>query len=572
MPEIKAHWNCDHTYVVWRYEEAIPECRGFALHRKDEHDREYVTNTWVGFRGQVADAGTMHPSTVWPIQRYMWADLEVSLGQTWRYRAVPMVGPAVDLHPDEGQATDWSEPVTVVASDNHHMSAFFNRGTVAAQWLARKLGEDHSLTPRAALEKIIATTGDRTRDFLSGQLRLALLGLLHDVRDSDRTLYACLFELDDPELIEALRQIGKRARVILANGTRKGPEGDENHDVREDLKDDIQIHDRLLDSGLSHNKFVVVCDASGRTPERVWTGSTNWTMSGLCTQANNGLVIESEQVGRVFLGQWHMIEESGNEFTTELRTVNGEPKPATVDGIDVTTWFTPVPQRADDRELVDLRAAKELIDGATEGILFLMFSPGRDDTLLSYIVERGREGHPTYDPSLYIHGVLNTDLGQVDLFRRGERQSVSNFDVVMPATLDGRFDYWQDEIGKLSVMVHSKVVVIDPFTDNPIVMTGSHNLGHQASEHNDDNLVIARGSNGLAAAYAVNVIGVYTQYRWRYLRKQAETEGGGEGRFARDWHGLQDDARWQADLLSGARLRELRFWLGEPVAAPLPER
>ena len=36
-----------------------------------------AVNTWVGFSGQVADAGTRRPSTEWPIQRYMWADLEV---------------------------------------------------------------------------------------------------------------------------------------------------------------------------------------------------------------------------------------------------------------------------------------------------------------------------------------------------------------------------------------------------------------------------------------------------------------------------------------------------------------
>ncbi|MDX6717884.1 MAG: hypothetical protein QOJ63_138, partial [Solirubrobacteraceae bacterium] len=24
MPQIKAHWNCDHTYIVWRYESPIP--------------------------------------------------------------------------------------------------------------------------------------------------------------------------------------------------------------------------------------------------------------------------------------------------------------------------------------------------------------------------------------------------------------------------------------------------------------------------------------------------------------------------------------------------------------------
>jgi hypothetical protein len=35
---------------------------------------------------------------------------------------------------------------------------------------------------------------------------------------------------------------------------------------------------------LSHNKFLVICDSDNR-PRWVWTGSQNWTKTGLCTQA-----------------------------------------------------------------------------------------------------------------------------------------------------------------------------------------------------------------------------------------------------------------------------------------------
>ena len=42
-------------------------------------------------------------------------------------------------------------------------------------------------------------------------------------------------------------------------------------------------------------------------------------------------------------------------------------------------------------------------------------------------------------------------------------------------------------------MVHSKVVLIDPFGNHPVLMTGSHNLGPKASGTNDENLLIIRG-------------------------------------------------------------------------------
>jgi hypothetical protein len=43
--------------------------------------------------------------------------------------------------------------------------------------------------------------------------------------------------------------------------------------------------------------FVVVCDAN-RKPLRVLTGGTNWTFTGLCTQANNGLIIDDPAVAQ----------------------------------------------------------------------------------------------------------------------------------------------------------------------------------------------------------------------------------------------------------------------------------
>ncbi len=47
---------------------------------------------------------------------------------------------------------------------------------------------------------------------------------------------------------------------------------------------------------------------------------------------------------------------------------------------------------------------------------------------------------------------------------------------------------------------------------------------------------------------------IYNQYRWRYYRMQQATP---------QWTGLEDNDTWQDGYLRGAKLRELRFWLGE---------
>ena len=110
--------------------------------------------------------------------------------------------------------------------------------------------------------------------------------------------------------------------------------------------------------------------------------------------------------------------------------------------------------------------------------------------------------------------------------------------------------------------IHSKVIVIDPFGENPVVMTGSHNLGFKASNANDDNLVIVEGNGPLAADYAINIIAIFQSYRWNaYVEAHRQDP--------KVWHGLVDNDQWQAGYLTGNDLAELKFWMGAKAAAPV---
>jgi hypothetical protein len=112
------------------------------------------------------------------------------------------------------------------------------------------------------------------------------------------------------------------------------------------------------------------------------------------------------------------------------------------------------------------------------------------------------------------------------------------------------------------VNIHSKCIVLDPFGANPVVMTGSHNLGFKASSENDDNLVIIEGNAPLAAAYAVNIIAIFHTYRWNsYVNAHRQDPN--------VWHGPKDSDQWQASYLRGSQLADLQFWFGDqPAAVP----
>ena len=201
-------------------------------------------------------------------------------------------------------------------------------------------------------------------------------------------------------------------------------------------------------------------------------------------------------------------------------------------------------------EPLDLEQAGQLIDDAQDGILFLMFNPGPRGTLLNDIIELASPSSQKFKPNLYIQGVVNQNPGTakspVILFNRGDRID-ANADVVLPAAIPGVLKFWQPELLKLPqthAMVHSKVVVIDPYGANPVVMTGSHNMGPKASGVNDENLILIQGNRDLASQYAGKIMEIYSQYRWR-ASVQAD-----QGKPK--WQGLADDengrSRIQANL------------------------
>ena len=548
---IKAFADADDAFVVWRPSGPIGDCRGFAVYRKKPNSQAEIVPTFVGFEGSSVENGDpkFQPSTVWPVQKYSWIDFLAQPGDRVKYRVVPMVGTKDHLVELTSQASGWSNEVHL-AGGQGAIQAHFNRGIVASQWLSRRLDSVPATQIRKKLETIIGTKGNKIRNLLAGDGREALLAIVAEADGlANGSLHAALFELNDPELVNALCDLGPKAHVVLANGAAKKKDEDENADARDKLlAAHVDLTDRMTaPSHLAHNKFAVVSNGNQRVA--VLTGSTNWTKTGLCTQANNALVIRDETVAGWYFAYWQRLHDLKSAFPKAPRTENDKIRSTTVGSATVSAWFTAV-----DKE-VDLDAARACIGAAKDGILFLMFNPGPMNTLLTAILDRGAPGSPTYDADLFVHGVVNQEPGTtnhpVTLYHRGEAQHLGA-DVILPAGIEKKFSFWEAELKNYRIaMVHSKVVVVDPFGAHPVVLTGSHNMGPKASGKNDDNLIIIENDRALAEAYAVNIIGVYNQYRWRQRVLQGTK-----------WKGLWDNDHWQYDYFEKAEfIIEAGFWL-----------
>ncbi|HET8955622.1 MAG TPA: phospholipase D-like domain-containing protein [Solirubrobacterales bacterium] len=552
--ELKVLQNSDDAMLVWNAPEAIQYCVGFAIRRevtRDGKTRSGWLDNFVGFAGEKHELGERRPSTEWPFQGFTWTDHELEAGDSARYRVTPVLREEDGtLKRAESMRSEWAEG----RKRSSRYRPYFNRGYVMSQFMARYL--EQTGKSLGEFKETITDEDDHTiRRFLSGDLRVEMLDLLAETRRRGGRVYAALYELGDAELIDALVALGSSAHVVLANGSIKPNKGekwavarkrDQNAAARDRLLAggvDVDPEHRFLSPGaLGHNKFLVFTDSAGK-PKTAWTGSTNWTPTGLCTQLNNGLLIRDADIAATYLDQWKRLREAGSEFPKSLVASNSQPQEPRK---GATVWFTKTAKQ------VDLAALREVVDSAETGLIFLMFMPGGKGVLAD-VLRRQQE------PGLFVRGVASElpdpdDESTVDVtFVDDTGPKDHRLEVIEPQGRPHSIAWWAAEATRYAfreeigwAIVHSKVLVIDPFSSRCKVVTGSHNFSLSASGKNDENFIVIEGDRALAEAYTVNVFSAWRHYRARIVK-------------GLPWPGLRKDDRWMRGSLS-ARQEQAKFW------------
>jgi phosphatidylserine/phosphatidylglycerophosphate/cardiolipin synthase-like enzyme len=579
--EISVIANCDDAVVFWRIEKPIKDCWGFAIERERAQPgggvQRITLDNRTGFAKDNPKPGDHHPSTIWPFQRFWWADHSVNSGDRARYRVVPMIHSSGVLQEDVSQRSEWSKWTELSGDAGDGFEAYFNRGLVISQFMARYLDDlrrKEGLATRDDALKVFKKNLDDhelpIRRFLSGVLRERMLELLDEAKRKKQHVFGALYELEDGELVGALAKLGSRGHLVLANGSIQKAKNetsadarkrDQNAKARRDLENaGLEVHGRFISPGaLGHNKFLVIASGT-KKPVAAWTGSTNWTKTGLCTQINNGLLVKHAGFAQQFMDQWELLRDAKNGFPESLVNSNSKPKKLGVGKSRAEIWFTRTAKK------VDLEAIDDAVGGAKEGVLFLMFQPGAAGTL------RTIRGLLEKTGKLYVKGVVSTlpaesaaDEDHVDVVAYGDGESHPvGLDIVQPEGIRRPFSSWAATVtrneflfgpGKIGfAIVHSKLIVVDPFT-RPVVITGSHNFSAAASGKNDENFVIVRGNTELATEYAAHILSVYHHYRWLAFVNDQQRRGKNPAAI------LRENDAWQAGQLKGASGKELQFWV-----------
>jgi phosphatidylserine/phosphatidylglycerophosphate/cardiolipin synthase-like enzyme len=234
----------------------------------------------------------------------------------------------------------------------------------------------------------------------------------------------------------------------------------------------------------------------------VWTGSTNITAGGIFGHSNVAHVVRDAAVAAKYLSYWE--ELSRNPEAKALRPLVEEVTPVpegTPEADKTTVLFSPR------SSLRALEWYAERMDAA-ETALFLTAAFGINE-LIERVLEEDRD---------YLRYVL--------LERKDEDMEVLSRDP------DNRFavgaTYGDTPLGNLLaerltglnrhvMYVHTKYALINPLSDDPLVITGSANFSDASTKNNDENMLVIRGDTRVADVYLGEFMRLFNHFFARNL-------------------------------------------------------
>lgn len=594
MRNAVAFANNDVVTIAWSYGTKPEGCMGFALYRIDNKGNETVLPSHAVFPGDTIKPG--QTTAEFPIQKFYWKDVyarpvgDTTGNYTFRYKVVPLEGAPDALKPMSSLPILTTNEVTLTGECSPSLTAIFNRGLISTQHVTQAL--KGNISKNSFLE-MIQDQNDQLRKDLAGDIIGTLTGFVARAKKSG-SIYAALYELTDDELRKSLSGIGKKLNIVLANIVAKPTKGGsdekpgENDESEQKLKNSAKslLYRKPPSGHIVHNKFLIYVDADN-VPQAVLTGSCNWTDTGLCAQTNNSIVIQDKNVAARYLAYWNKLKadesahEDGGQFQDKpLRTFDGTGKNLSLDkgsgdASTLTSYFSPCTPAARKKSKgkaepfpIDMKDLKARVMAAKNAVLFLAFIPG-SPSITDFAAEAQKA-----NKNLFVRGCVTSPDSAGGFYydmkgtsppkrQKGVKNppapqdprviSASALNKVIPAG-------WQKELLNAGYAItHDKIVVIDPFADDCVVVTGSHNLGFQASYNNDENLVIIEGNKKLAMAYATHILDVYDHFAWRWTEQRGTSTDANLKTKPDDW------LNWYFDKQGNIKTAQLKFWMQATV-------
>jgi len=490
---------------------------GYALERAElDSEGKEVERYWMRGIKRFRDKdkglapGTPVSTAEHPIQGFHWADYTAKAGTRYLFRLVPVFGTVKNPKLDDAAAVtldvtceiEGDRPVDANDDSVRH-DVFFNRGVIGSQAYAREFGNraPDPEDPRSPEMKWLS------RGLFEALVRF--IGLAGD----GMGLRAALYEFHYQPVANAfVKAIEAGADVKIVYDAASGYKEENEATIKTAGLDELDaVIPRTVTEGIRHNKFIVLLAKDG-TPLAVWTGSTNISDGGIFGHSNVGHIVWDPEVAAKYFAYWQRL--SSNLTPTKLRAPNkaATPTPA---GKPPADSVTPLFSARDDKTSNDtlqwyaerLAEAKELscltfafnIDEVFQQVL------GQENDVLRYIVKDdplGEEESIGHDRDVIFAAGSYLAEGALANFLR-ERSNPLN-----------RNRY-----------IHNKFMLVDPLSDDPLVISGSANFSRPSQRINDENMLVIRGNTRVADIYFGEFMRVFDHHYARYIVRLLTDQG-----------------------------------------------
>jgi hypothetical protein len=467
---------------------------GFAIERTDHTEDERY---WLGGLKTFEETdpgvpGLLVSTLEHPFQSFLWGDYTAKTRHSYTYRVVAMRGKPKKLK--QSEEVEVRIETEDDAAERH--AVFFNRGVAGSQAYARKFGN------RAPDE----VPNQEAWRWLSRGLEEALLAFIDQAEGERYALRAALYEFQYEPVLRAFgaaRDSGADVKIVYdarITSSKDDPAEANREAISNAGIDDLVIPRTATPSYIAHNKFVVLLEDG--EPRQVWTGSTNVTDGGIFGHSNVGHVVRDPTVAAKYLSYWQ--ELSGDPEARALRP----PVEAQ----------TPVPEGAPETDKTavlfsprsSLRALEwyaERMDGA-ETSLFLTAAFGINE-LIERVLEEDKD---------YLRYVLLESRDEdMEALSRDPDNRFAVGATYGDTPLGGMLAERLTGLNRHVLYIHTKFALVDPLTEDPLIITGSANFSDASIKNNDENMLVIRGDARVADVYLSEFMRMFNHFFARNL-------------------------------------------------------
>src|SRR5262249_34396228 len=157
------------------------------------------------------------------------------------------------------------------------------------------------------------------------------------------------------------------------------------------------------------------------------------------------------------------------------------------------------------------------------GCFVTLINSARQDTLfatafdLDKTVMEALSGRP--HDSILRYGVQ--DKASTITGTHADRTAEFTAAAMLPKGLEGWLQEQHVKGQTGNILIHTKCIVVDFTSDQPIMISGSHNFSANASQSNDKNYEIFHGNTELADTFGCEIMRIYDHYRYRFVEADA---------------------------------------------------